>query len=321
MKPCSTSLFPIIYGPTASGKSAAAIAVVQALAKVGRNAEIVTADAMQVYRGMDIGTAKPNLEERAGIVHHLIDVADPHAPEPFTLEDWLTRCNALIDDLRAKGVIPVVVGGTSLYVQSLVMGMFQGPAANAEVRARLESLDPVERRARLQAVDPAAAMRIHASDVRRTIRALEVFELTGIPITTHQQQWTASPRNDARLFILNWPTPELNQRINARVRAMMKDGLLDEVRGLVSTGELNRQACEALGYKQLLAHLRDSRATPLEDAVERIKIDTRRFAKNQRTWIKRMGALESATTLDAQPLPASAAVEQVIETLGIEGVH
>lgn len=284
--------FVILYGPTASGKSDLAVRLALHMREAhGRDAEIITADALQVYRGMDIGTAKPSIDERRAAPNHLIDIADPHDDAPFTVDDWLRAAEAKIDAVRERGALPIVVGGTSLYVQSLLYGLFDGPPANAEVRAELGGMEPEALRAELVRVDPAAAQRIHPSDTRRTVRAIEVFRLTGKPISVLQRQWQARPpRADARLFILNWPVEELNRRINARVKAMMSAGLLEEVRHLLVRGPLNRQAREALGYKQMLEHLADPRSVTLEDAVERIKIETRRFAKNQRTWMKRIGA-------------------------------
>lgn len=310
--------FPIIYGPTASGKSALALALHEALTAHATPSELITADAFQVYRGMDIGTAKPSPSERARAPHHLIDIADPHAPNPFTLEQWLALANAKIDDLRARNILPIVVGGTSLYIQSLLHGVFDGPPADPALRTQLNTLAPHELHARLQAIDPAAAARLHPQDTRRTIRAIEVFTLTGTPISTLQSQWSASaPRPDARLFILSWPVEQLNPRINARVRAMLQNGLLDEVRALASVAPLNRQAREALGYKQLLEHLEHPHSLTLDDATERIKIETRRFAKNQRTWMKRLGATQNARTLNAGLMDTAALTAEVMKALGV----
>ncbi len=308
--------FPILYGPTASGKSALALALHEAFTRRGIASELITADAFQVYRAMDIGTAKPSPSERARVPHHLIDIADPHAPDPFTLEQWLALANAKIDELRSRNVLPIVVGGTSLYIQSLLHGVFEGPPANPALRAELNALTPETLHAQLQKIDPDAAARLHPQDTRRVIRAIEVFTLTGTPISTLQSQWSDTPpRADARLFILSWPVEQLNPRINARVRAMMAAGLLDEVRTLIAHGPLNRQAREALGYKQLLEHIDNPRKVTLDDATERIKIETRRFAKNQRTWMKRLSATKNATTLDASTLDTAALVERVTEIL------
>ncbi|CAN5677662.1 tRNA (adenosine(37)-N6)-dimethylallyltransferase MiaA [soil metagenome] len=308
--------FPIIYGATASGKSALALALHDLFQCRGHPSELVTADAFQVYRGMDIGTAKPSAAERARVPHHVIDLMDPHGNEPFTAAQWLARAEAAIAACRARGVIPIVVGGTSLYIQSLLMGMFEGPPADAALRAALTALGAAARRAELGRVDPAAALRIHASDERRTIRALEVFRLTGTPISTLQREWEQrAPRADARPVILHRAPETLNPRINARVKTMFAAGLLDEVRALSAGAPLNRQAREALGYKQVLAHLERPRDITLDDACERTKIETRRFARNQRTWIKRIGALPGALRLDADALDAEAMATRVADSI------
>lgn len=295
--------FPVICGPTAGGKSALAVALAQHLIARGQQAQIVTADAFQVYRGLDIGTAKPTLAERADITHHLIDLVEP--TDRFTVDDWLSRAEALIADLRGRGVVPIVVGGTHLYVKALMEGLFEGPPPDAALRAELTAMDPHARRAELERVDPAAAQRIHFNDERRTVRALEIFRQTGRPISNWQRQWrdVGGGRPDARLIVLEWPVEALNRRINARVKAMMDAGLLEEVRGLHAEGRLGPQAGEALGYKQLVAYLDLAAAgkrPSLEDAVERIKIDTRRFAKNQRTWLRRLRTSDGAIALEGQ---------------------
>lgn len=306
------SPFPVIFGPTASGKSALALALAAALERRGRRAEIVTADAFQVYRGMDIGTAKPTPAERAARAHHLIDIVSPHASEAFTVEHWLGRAGAIIDSLREAGAVPVVVGGTSLYIQSLLYGLFRGPAGDEGLRAELRAMSPEARRAELLRVDPEAAARIHPTDERRSVRALEVFRLTGTPISRLQRQWGGAggdgqaPRADARLFILDWPVPALNQRINARVRAMRAAGLAEEVRSLLATGPLNLQAREALGYKQLIPVVSApggppaAREAALDDAFEQIKVLTRRLGKAQRTWARRLASARGAVTLPGE---------------------
>lgn len=286
---------PVIAGPTAGGKSALAVAVAQELARRGLPAgEVVTADAFQIYRGMDIGTAKPTAAERAGVPHHLIDIVDP--ANPFTVHQWLEACERAIADIRARGAVPIVAGGTHLYLKSLLDGMFEGPAADPRLRAEFEALPAGELRTRLERVDPRAAGRIHPNDLRRTIRALEVHALTGRPISEHQAQWDRAARSDLVLVGLNWSSEALNRRVNARVRMMMEQGLLDEVRRLASV--LGPQAREGLGYKQLLP-VAAGRAD-LSDAVERIKIETRRFAKSQRTWLRRLATTPGSVWLTAE---------------------
>ncbi len=295
------SPIPVICGPTAGGKSALGVALAIVIRAAGQNAEIVTADAFQVYRRMDIGTAKPTPDEMRGVVHHLIDIVEP--TERFTASDWLMRASAVITDCRARGVVPIVVGGTHLYVKLLVEGMFEGPAADEALRAELGAMEPAALRAELVRVDPTSATRLHPNDLRRAIRAIEVFRLTGRPISEHQEQWGApgSASLGAQpahvLITLAWPVELINQRINARVRAMVERGLANEVRALWEAKLLGPTAREALGYKQLIAHFEGEYS--LDDALERIKIETRRFAKNQRTWLKQLGARPGAVRIDA----------------------
>lgn len=246
--------------------------------------EILSADAFQVYRAMDIGTAKPSAAERAAVPHHLIDIRDP--TEPFTVDEWLHDAEARIGEIRARGGTPLVVGGTHLYVKALLEGLFEGPPPDADLRAELQQEAPETLRAELERIDPAAAARLHPNDLRRTIRAIEVFRQTGTPISQWQRQWDASRRDDAQLVVLHWPTERINQRINARVREMIGQGLVEEARALWEAGRLGPQAREAIGYRQLIEHF-EGRSS-LDDAIERIKIETRRFAKNQRTWLRRL---------------------------------
>lgn len=300
---------PVIVGPTAGGKTALAVSLAHLLAARGTPAEVVTADAFQVYRGLEIGTAKPTQHERAGVPHHLIDLVEP--TERFSVHDWLRHADALVHDLRARGTVPIVVGGTNLYVRAFLEGLFEGPEPDLDLRAELSAMPQPERRGELERVDPNAAARIHPADERRTVRALEVFRQTGTPISELQRQWTGTPREGARLVGLEWPVDAINGRINARVRAMMADGLLEEVRGLRERGRLGPQAAEALGYKQLIAHL-DGHAT-LDEAVEKIKIETRRFAKNQRTWLRRLRTTPGAVWLAGNHDPDALAGEVLAE--------
>lgn len=303
--------FPLIAGPTAGGKTALAVDVAHALLARGCSpVEIISADSMLLYRGLDIGTAKPTEAECRGIPHHLIDILDPR--ESFSVYQWLERAEACIGDIRARGGVPVVVGGTHLYVKALLDGLFEGPGKDDALRARLEAMPAVERRAMLETRDPEAAARIHANDTRRTIRALEVLLLTGTPISAQQKQWGRAGRPDILLVGLDWPSEALNRRINARVRAMVELGLANEARHLWQSGVLGPQARESLGYKQLNDHF-EGRCT-LDEAIERIKIETRRFAKNQRTWLRRLQITPGSLWIpgvDAQsPESAQAVVKQ-----------
>ncbi len=299
--------FPLIAGPTAGGKSDLAVEVAVLLRARGTPAEVVSADAFQVFRGMDIGMAKPTPAERRGVPHHLIDLVEPTVG--FSVHEWLALAGPLIARLRAGGVVPIVVGGTHLYAKALLDGLFEGPPPDEALRAALRAMDPAARRVELERLDPAAAARIHRNDERRTVRALEVFRQTGTPISALQRQWDSAPRADALLVALDWPAGAINARINARVRAMMDQGLLAEVRALHAAGRLGPQAREALGYKQLVEHL-EGRCS-LDDAVERIKIETRRFAKNQRTWLRRLRATPEALVLPMEALAISAAAERI----------
>ncbi len=306
---------PIVCGPTAGGKSELALRVARALKARGVKTAILAADAFQVYKGLDIASAKPTHDERAEVEHLLLDLVP--ASERFNSSDWLEHAQRAIADCRARNVLPIVVGGTHLYVKLLVDGMFEGPAANEQLRNELRAMGLPALREELQRTDPAAATRIHPNDERRTIRAIEVFRLTGKPISDLQNQWDgvdeigrvtigneAVPegRRTYHLFLLDWPNEPINRRINARVKQMMERGMLEETRSL--RAQLGPTAREALGTKQLLAHLEGK--YPLEEAVERIKIETRRFAKNQRTWLKRLRVMPPAkaavTVLEAGDL-------------------
>ncbi|MBS0197178.1 MAG: tRNA (adenosine(37)-N6)-dimethylallyltransferase MiaA [Planctomycetes bacterium] len=288
--------YPIIIGPTAAGKSALAVEVAL---RIG--GEVVSADSMLIYRGLDIGSAKPTLDERRGVPHHLIDIADP--ADRFTVSDWLAAAERCIADIFSRAKTPIVVGGTHLYVKALLDGLFEGPGADPALREELRAMNPAALRAELERIDPPTAAKLHPNDIRRTIRAIEVFRLTGSPISALQQQWdapaqAADPASPAPILIgLEWPIPQINARINARVRAMFEHGLEQEARGLWTARRFGPQSCEALGYKQLIDAF-EGRLT-MDEAVERIKIETRRFAKNQRTWARRLRATPGAVWIDA----------------------
>lgn len=295
----------LVVGPTAGGKTALSIALAQRLPGGG---EIVGADSMQVYRGMDIGTAKPTAAERAAAPHHVIDVAEPD--EPFTVEDWRRLAEAAIENIRIRGKWPIVVGGTNLYIKVLLHGMFEGPEADPALRARLAGEPTAALHARLRAVDPEAAARIHPNDRKRLTRALEVYESTGRPISEWQREWDERPREDVRLIGLDWPPEAINPRINARVRAMVEEGLVDEIKSLIEAGRLGPQARAALGYKQFVEYLEGR--IDLKEALERTKIETRRFARQQRTWLKRFRALPNSLWLPADRFSMQELTEQAL---------
>jgi len=288
----------VILGPTAGGKSELAVGLAERL-----GGAIVSADSMQIYKRMDAGTAKPTMDLRQRAAHHLIDLVEP--TEPFTLADWRTRAETTIERLQQQRTVPIVVGGTNLYMRALLEGQFDGPAADADFRASLEGVSSEALHARLKPIDPEAAARISVNDRKRLIRGLEVYHLTGRPISNWQRQWAEqrdAPYRYAPLLIgLSWQADAINHRINRRVKAMFDpasvepelaaatcihgESLPEEVARLEEAGWLGEQARQALGYKQVLAHLagRMSRT----EALEQTKIQTRRFAKQQRTWMRR----------------------------------
>ena len=276
--------------------------------------ECVLADSMQVYRGMSIGTAQPTAAERAEAPHHLCGFVDPRNAE-FTVRDWLDEANRAIESIRGRRSHPIVVGGTNLYIRSLLEGVFDGPGRDDVIRRDLETHDDETLHHRLREADPASAERIHRNDRRRMIRALEVQAITGIPLSDHKQQWTDAPRSraDVRLVVLDRPVDQLNRRINARVKAMLDTGFLDEVDRLRTEGGLGSQAREAVGYRELLEHL-EGRCT-IEEAAERIKIRTRRYGKQQRTWLRRFAAIPGTIRLDPTDRPAGDVADAIARTL------
>jgi len=330
----------VVLGPTAGGKSDLAAALAERL-----GGQVLGADSMQVYKHLDAGTAKPPPELRKQVPHHLVDLVEP--TQRFTVHDWLQHADAKIAELQTDNQTPVIVGGTNLYLKALLEGLFDGPGQDDAFRASLALLPDAQLHARLQAVDPAAADRIAPADRQRLTRALEVFHLTGRPISELQTQWAeeavapANYRHNPVLLGLRWPAEAINPRINLRVKAMFTpekvppelaaavciggESLPDEVRRLVESGLLmpGAQAAEALGYKQVLAALYPDRFYPrggagaadpliknLDDAFERTKILTRRFAKQQRTWLKRF---REVRWID---LPGEKILDKALDALG-----
>jgi tRNA dimethylallyltransferase len=268
-----------IVGPTASGKSALALE----LARRHGDLEIVSADAMQVYRGMDIGTAKPSPEEQAEVRHHVIDVADPS--DDFSLARFLDTARAAVADIEARGLRAMVVGGTGLYVQALVDDL-EVPGQWPEVRAELdEEPDTGVLHRRLAEHDPLAATRMEPTNRRRIVRALEVTLGAGRPFSSFGPGLGTFPDTPTRLVGLRPDLPMLDARIDARVHEMLEAGWLDEVRGLNQRGVLSRTARQALGYRELLEHLEAgiSLDQSTSDTVQR----TRRFARRQIRWFRR----------------------------------
>lgn len=300
-------ILPVIAGPTAVGKTALSLDVAREI-----GAEIVSADSMAVYRGLEVATAKPDAAERAMVPHHLIDVVD--AAEPFSVADFHARATAAIDAIRARGKIPLVVGGTRQYLDALTRGFVEAPPSSPEVRARLEAESERDGlpalRARLEAVDPRAAARLHPNDLRRTVRALEVHELTGRPISDWQAESRSGPPPFRRLlFGLAMDRDALYQRINARVDAMMDTGLADEVRGLLDAGRLGPTAVQGHGYKEIVAALRGE--YPMEHGVYLLKRNTRWHARHQLSWLRG----QPDTIWIDMDRPRDAAVTKVVDTI------
>jgi tRNA dimethylallyltransferase len=269
-----------IVGPTASGKSALALAVARQLGDV----ELVSVDAMQVYRGMDIGTAKPSPAEQREVPHHLVDVADPS--EDFSLARFVALGRAAMADIEARGKRAVLVGGTGLYVRGLVDEL-EIPGQWPGVREELEAEpDTARLHERLAALDPLAASRMEATNRRRVVRALEVTLGAGRPFSSFGPGLAAYPPRPTVQLGLDLPLPVLDERIAARVHAMVAAGFLDEVRRLAGapTG-LSRTARQALGYRELLEHLEGS--IGLEEAVDTVIARTRKFARRQVRWFRR----------------------------------
>jgi tRNA dimethylallyltransferase len=272
----------LILGVTASGKGKLAFALAKSI-----GAQIISIDSMKVYRRMDIGTAKPPKENRDQIPHHLIDVVEPD--DSFSVARFLELAQAAIDDITKRGKPVVAVGGTALYIKSLLYGLFEGPGADEQIReelkaqAQAEGLDKLYEQ--LKKIDPVTAAKISANDPRRIIRALEVYKLTGKPISTFQQQWDADASQDWTIIGLRREKTEESKRINARVKKMIDSGLVDEVKQLLAEPKpLSKQAGSAIGYAEIINHLAGQ--TTLDDAIELIKKNTRKLAKAQRTWFK-----------------------------------
>jgi tRNA dimethylallyltransferase len=272
-----------IVGPTGSGKTALALEVAERL-----NAEIVNADSRLFYRGMDIGTAKPSAAERRRVVHHLIDVRAPG--EPLDVAEFVAMAREKIAAIAARGRPVLVVGGSGLYLRALRGGIFKGPPASPEIRARLAAIAGEHGvpylHQRLREVDTEAANRIHVNDLYRITRALEVYELSGEPISRHQQRHAfAESGFDGLILALEFDRLRLYENIDRRFDAMINAGLVDEVRGLIAAGySFERQPLNSIGYKEIAAHL--SGELSLEAAIDCAKRESRRLAKRQLTWFR-----------------------------------
>lgn len=291
----------VITGPTACGKSAVGLLLAK---RVG--GEIVSADSMQIYRGLNIGTAKPTPEERASIPHHLVDIRYPW--EAYDAAAFASDAAEAVIAIQARGKTPIVVGGTALYLKGYLEGLFDGPGANTAVRARLRAIATAEGAGRLHEmlaeVDPETASRLHPNDEVRVTRALEVYECTGTAIAAQQTQFGRTrPGLNARVVCLSRGRADLRERINRRVDEMFVSGLVDETRSLLAAPDgLGAQAAQALGYKQILAYL-NSRLS-LSECIESVKRATHRFSRKQATWFRHFSDAKHAEITPQEPADA-----------------
>jgi tRNA dimethylallyltransferase len=289
----------VILGPTAVGKSRTAIKVAQEL-----DGEIINCDSMQVYKGFDIGTDKFSLENRGGIPHHLLDIAEPSTQ--FTAADFVRHCLTAIESIRKGKKLPVITGGTGLYLKALINGLFPEGETKPLIRQRLKK--EAEEKGlqilweKLEAVDPVYAKKIGINDRIRIIRALEIYEATGVPLSRHFAATESSVKDFNIVKIgLKLERPILYKRIEDRVDKMFKDGIVNEVQNLLAQGvDKNSAPFRALGYKHILNHLQ--KKISLEEAIELTKIETRHYAKRQMTWFNKMEGITWFNPVDFFPI-------------------
>jgi tRNA dimethylallyltransferase len=292
-----------LTGPTAVGKTAVGVALARRL-----GAEILALDSMTLYRGMDIGTAKPSLKERGGIPHHLIDRLDPW--ESASVAMYRSWALEVLEDLASRGKPALFVGGTPLYLKAMLRGLFEGPSADLAFRQSLESEPDLH--GRLAALDPATAARLHPSDRRRLIRALEVIHATGQRLSTLQMTHDR-PAEGVCVFALERPRAELHDRINRRVLEMFEMGLVDEVRQLLNGPKpLHSVPAQGVGYREVIEHIA-GRST-LSEAIARTQARTRQFAKRQATWFR--GLAEVRMWPVAPDEPAEITAERLARMMG-----
>ena len=306
-----------ICGPTASGKTALSVALAKQL-----HTEIISADSMQIYRGMDIGTAKPTAEERQGVPHHLLDICAPS--EPFSVARYVELADAAAQDVLSRGMIPIVAGGTGLYMDALIeCSTFSGDETDLSVREKYQRM-AAERgneavHACLAKVDPEGAERLHPNNLKRVIRALEVYEQTGMTIDAFNRLHKRPAPKYAALKIGICPAERqtLYDRIDRRVDQMLADGLLEETKRLLDSGALAGTAAQAIGYKELLGYLQGD--APLADCVALLKQRSRNYAKRQLTWLKRDDNIHWIYYNNGEELPAI--LQEATEYLQKHGVQ
>lgn len=276
-------------------------------------AEIISLDSMAIYRGMDIGTATPAPEQLEQALHHLINILDP--VEDFSVSSYVTRAHRLVGTIREAGREVLFVGGTPMYLKAMLRGLYTGPPADWEFRNQVKKeiarvgIEALHER--LSQVDPLSADKLHKNDVRRIIRALEVYRLTGEPISHRQLQFEEGvDATRCRVFALGWPRRKLHQRIDARVEWMFQAGLVDEVQRLLSRhGKLGRTASQAVGYREVMEYLRG--AFSLGEAKDRVRVRTHRFARRQETWFRSLS--ECRRIEHAEPVHAAAMAARLVE--------
>jgi len=275
-----------IAGPTAVGKSEIALLLAEQI-----GGEIISADSMQVYRGLDIGTAKPSPAERARVPHHLIDICD--LTENFDAAQFIRLAQKAVEEIQARNKVPVFCGGTGLYFKAFLEGLGEAPATDAKLRAELEAAPFEALLNELRGRDPAAYEKIDKQNPRRVIRAVEVIRLTGEKFSEQRAEWKSEVRSQKseKAFCFTRQPADMHVRINARVDAMFARGLVEETRALLQHGLAeNKTAMQAIGYRQVVEYLRDER--PLTETIELVKSRTRQFAKRQLTWFRRHGNME-----------------------------
>jgi tRNA dimethylallyltransferase len=293
----------LLAGPTAVGKSAIALLLAEQL-----GGEVVSADSMQAYRGLDIGTAKPSPAERARVPHHLLDVAE--LDHPFDAAQFVRLAQAVVADIQSRGQVPILCGGTGLYFKTFLEGLGEAPPADAALRAELEATPLTALLAELARSDPAAFDRIDRQNPRRVVRAIEVIRLTGKPFSAQRAAWkrAGGGRQTTNGWCVCRASADLQRRIDARVEAMFARGLVAETEQLLRRGlAQNRTAMQALGYRQVAEHLQGTRSLP--ETIELVKIRTRQFAKRQMTWFRRQLHLQWIQLAPDQP--AGAVAEQL----------
>ena len=299
-----------LTGATASGKTEIGVQLSQIL-----NAEIISLDSMAIYREMDIGTAKPPIEIRQSITHHLLDIVDP--TDQFSVSQYRERAKTVVEDIISRGKQALFVGGTALYLKALLRGIFEGPPADWDFRSQIEAeIEEVGIEAlhkRLELVDPLSAHKLHPNDKRRMIRALEVFQLTGQPISHWQNEFDEGRSSEeCRVFSIRHERSTLHDRIEKRVNEMFEQGLIDEVTNLLAKWKtLSQTAAQAVGYSEVIDHLQNQR--DLDETIEKVCVRTRQFARHQETWFR---GLSECRLIDIDDEYDAAAMAQQIHEMG-----